>query len=58
MPNSPYDFQRLRHRLGEYPRTAQPNTNQPNRKNKPSGWGTGTSDYWGSVMKTYRNRRK
>jgi len=53
----PYKWQRLRHRLGEYPRPAQPSTYQPNQKPVSLGWGGSTRDYWGGVFDKYRNRR-
>lgn len=59
MPNiGPYRFQRLRHRLGEYPRPPQPNISQPNQKPSPQGWGQSTSEYWHEVFDNYLRRRK
>ncbi len=55
---TPYDWQRIRHRLGEYPRPPQPNTNQPNRKPVTIGWGTTNQDYWNNVFTEYLNRRR
>ena len=54
----PYSYQRLRHRLGEYPRPAQPNTSQPNQLPRPAGWGLSTSGYWGEGFNDYLRRRK
>lgn len=54
----PYAFQRKRHRLGEYPRPAQPNISQPNQLPKPQGWGLSTSEYWNEVFNDYLKRRK
>lgn len=53
----PYKFQRLRHRLGEFPRPSQPAI-QPNEKLALPVWGMSTTDYWDSVFKSYMNRRK
>ncbi len=50
----PYKFERLRHRLGEYPRPPQPGI-QPNQKFRV--WGSTTSEYWGNVFQKYINRR-
>lgn len=54
----PYKFQRLRHRLGEYPRPSQPNTSQPNQLPAPQGWGSDTGTYWSEVFSDYLKRRK
>ena len=54
----PYDYERLRHRLGEYPRPSQPNTSQPNQRMRYSGWGQNTREYWGEVFQNYMKRRK
>ena len=53
----PYDWQRIRHRLGEYPRPPQPGY-QPNQKPAPLGWGLSTSDYWQEVFREYLRRRR
>ena len=53
----PYKYQRLRHRLGEYPRPPQP-AYQPNQLPAPQGWGMTTGGYWSSVLKDYMNRRR
>ena len=60
MPNDigPYKFQRLRHKLGEYPRTSQPNTSQPNQKPAPVGWGLNPQEYWQNVFQDYLRRKK
>ncbi len=52
----PYKYERLRHRLGEFPRAPQPGL-QPNRLPPIQGWGNGT-DYWQDVFSDYRKRRK
>ena len=54
---TPYDFQRKRHRLGEYPRPPQPAI-QPNQLPAPQGWGNSTMGYWGEVFSDYLRRRK
>ena len=56
MVRGPYDYQRLRHRLGEYPRPAQPGI-QPNRKAPVVGWGISNQDYWQKVFQEYLRRR-
>jgi len=59
MPNNylgPYKYQRLRHRLGEYPRPPQPGI-QPNRKPPIIGWGISTGDYWNEISKEYFRKR-
>ena len=56
--SEPYHFQRLRHRLGEYPRPPQPNKSQPNQKPPTPGWGLSTEQYWGEVFNDYLRRRK
>jgi len=53
----PYDYERLRHRLGENPRPAQPNTSQPNQIAKIQGWGT-NQEYFSEIFKQYLKRRK
>jgi len=53
----PYSWQRLRHRLGEYPRPPQPGI-QPNEKLALPVWGMSTSGYWNSVFEDYLKRRK
>lgn len=53
----PYHFQRDRPRLSDYPRTAQPNTNQPNQKFRPPV-SNSTRDYYNQVYKNYLNRGK
>lgn len=55
MPDvGPYKWQRLRHRLGEYPRAPQPGI-QPNQKFKIQA--SNTRDYWNKVQKDYMDRR-
>jgi len=54
----PYRFQRLRHRLGEYPRASQPNISQPNQKPALQGWGMDTRSYWNEVFSEYLRRKK
>lgn len=51
----PYDFERLRHRPGEYPRQPQPGY-QPNQKTQVRG--NTTRGYWDGVLKSYLDRRK
>ena len=57
MPLGPYKFERLRHRLGEFPRQPQPGI-QPNRLPKPQGWGRGSANYWDEVFNDYLKGRK
>ena len=57
MSSSPYDYQRLRHRLGEYPRPPQPGY-QPNQLPPVQGWGGTTQDYWNNVFSEYLRKRK
>ena len=52
----PYHYQRARQLFNKQPRPAQPNTNQPNQKAAPMGWGMSTSEYWGNVLKKYQKR--
>ena len=54
----PYHFQRKIHRLGEFPRPAQANTNQPNQKIKMPNFRQSTADYWLSVYKDYLKGRR
>lgn len=51
----PYDYERLRHRLGEYPRASQPNISQPNQITRV--FGSTTREYWDNVFKDYIRRR-
>jgi len=51
----PYQYERKRHRLGEYPRPPQPNTSQPNQKVRVQG--NTTSEYWNNAQKKYMDRR-
>ena len=57
MEQGPYRFQRLRHRLGEYPRPPQPAI-QPNQLPPTQGWGGDTMSYWGEVFSDYLKKRK
>lgn len=50
----PYKWQRLRHRLGEFPRPPQPAI-QPNQKLKVTA--NNTRDYWNKVQKDYMERQ-
>ena len=52
----PYKYQRLRHRLGEYPRQPQPGF-QPNQKPPLIGWGMSNESYWREVFSDYLKRR-
>ena len=54
----PYHFQRKRHSLGEFPRPAQANTNQPNQKIRMPDFKESTVDYWLNVYKDYLKRRR
>ena len=54
----PYHFQRKSHRLGEFPRPAQPNINQPNQKVKMPDIRQSTVDYWRSIYEQYLKRRR
>ena len=56
MVRGPYDYQRLRHRLGEYPRAPQPGI-QPNRKPPVQGWGKTTLSYYQEVFEEFLRRR-
>lgn len=58
MTLGPYRFERLRHRLGEFPRPAQPNKSQPNQLPPPKGWGMSTVEYYEGVFQDYLKRRK
>jgi len=58
MEQGPYRFQRLRHRLGEYPRPPQPAI-QPNQLPPPQGWGMKTTQsYWLEVFEGYLRKRR
>lgn len=55
----PYRFERVRHRLGEYPRPAQPNTYQPNSLSKTQLSQKGNQrQYWDNVYQQYLKRSK
>ena len=58
--NEPYSFQRKRHRLGESPRRAQPNTSQPNQLTPTdiNQRSNSTLDYYNLMQKQYLNRYK
>lgn len=58
--SEPYSFQRKRHRLGESPRRAQPNTSQPNQltSRDMNQRSNSTLDYYGLMQKQYLDRHK
>ena len=53
----PYAFQRKRHRLGEFPRAAQANVNQPNQRVRMPNFRQSTIAYWIGVYQDYLKGR-